>query len=479
MMNQFKGTPILYAQGSTLAEGFAVPVPRTAFGLNKGLKTEFFATPDWTGRPVATETEHLIQADWENAKPAPEVDTQNYSVRWSGTITPPAPGHYVFTVEVADSFPYSPAENYRLTLDGKVLGEGNIRTGHDMSVMGSFKPAPGASPTAPPVETFANTPSIAVDFSDTKEHEFKLEYSHSADRAGGGITLKWQAPAQAQLDEAVARAKEASVVVAFVGLSPQLEGEEMPIKIPGFSGGDRTSLDLPEPQENLLKALAATGKPLVVVLQSGSAVALNWSNEHAAAVLEAWYPGVEGGEAIARTLAGLNNPAGRLPVTFYKSLEGLPEFTDYSLKGRTYRYFTGKPLWGFGYGLSYSKFTYGPIKLSASTLKAGDPITATVTVTNTGTIGGDEVIEAYLKTPQEGGPIHSLVGFDRVTIGAGASKEVTLKIDPRSLSSVDDQGNRSILAGKYALALGSAQPEETQSKSETGFTVTGTAPLPK
>jgi beta-glucosidase len=479
MMNQFKGTPILYAQGSALAESFAVPVPRTAFGLNKGLKTEFFATPDWTGRPVATETAHLIQTDWENAKPAPEVDTHNYSVRWSGAITPPAPGHYVFSVEVADSFPYSPAESYRLTLDGKVVGEGNIRTGHDMSAMGSFRSAPGASPTAPPVETFAVTPTIAVDFSDTKAHEFKLEYSHSADRAGGGVTLKWQAPAQAQLDEAVARAKEASVVVAFVGLSPQLEGEEMPIKIPGFSGGDRTSLDLPEPQENLLKALAATGKPLVVVLQSGSAVALNWSNEHAAAVLEAWYPGVEGGDAIARTLAGLNNPAGRLPVTFYKSVEGLPAFTDYSFKDRTYRYFTGKPLWGFGYGLSYSKFTYGPVKLSASTLKAGDPVTATVTVTNNGTMSGDEVVEAYLKTPQEGGPIHSLVAFDRVTIGPGASKDVTLKIDPRSLSSVDDQGNRSILAGKYTLTLGGAQPEETQAKSEAGFTVTGTAPLPK
>jgi beta-glucosidase len=479
MFSQFKSTPIFYAQGSTLAEGVGVPVPRTAFGLNKGLKTEFFATPDWTGRPVATETEPIVQADWENAKPAPEVDTHNYAVRWSGTIAAPAPGHYVFILEVADSFPYSPAESYRLTLDGKVLGEGNIRTGHDMSVMGSFKSAPGASPTAPPVETFAQTPNIAVDFTDTKEHDFKLEYAHSADQSGGGITLKWKAPAEAQLDEAVDRAKQADVVVAFVGLSPQLEGEEMPIKIPGFSGGDRTSLDLPAPQQKLLEAVAATGKPLIVVLQSGSAVALNWANEHAAAVLETWYPGVDGGSAIARTLAGLNNPAGRLPVTFYASLDGLPAFTDYSLKGRTYRYFQGKPLWGFGYGLSYSKFTYGPIKLSASNLKAGDPITASVLVTNTGTMSGDEVVEAYVKTPQEGGPIHALVGFDRVTIGPGASKEVILRIEPRSLSSVDDQGNRSILGGNYILTLAGAQPEETKAKSEAPFTVTGIASLPK
>jgi len=277
----------------------------------------------------------------------------------------------------------------------------------------------------------------------------------------------------------VERAKKADVVVAFVGLSPQLEGEEMKIKIEGFDGGDRTSLDLPAPQQKLLEALAATGKPLVVVLQSGSAVALNWTNEHAAAVLEAWYPGVEGGTAIARTLAGLNNPAGRLPVTFYKSLEGLPAFTDYSLKGRTYRYFTGKPLWGFGYGLSYTSFKYSAIKLSAEALKAGDPIKATVTVTNTGTVGGDEVVEAYLKTPQAGGPIHSLVGVERVTLAPGASKDVTLTIDPRSLSAVDDQGNRSILAGKYTLWLGGEQPEETKAISEAAFTVAGSQALAK
>jgi beta-glucosidase len=483
MLQQFKSSPILYAQGSTLASGVGVPVPRTAFGLNKGLKTEFFATPDWTGRPVATVTQPAVQADWENANPTPQLATHNYSVRWTGSFTAPAPGHYVFTVESGDSFPYSPVESYRLVLDGKVLGEGSLRGERDISQMGNFHAAPGASPTAPPVQNSPKIPSIAIDFADTNAHDFRFEYSHAGDQAGGGVTLKWEAPAQAQLDEAVARAKEADVVVAFVGLSPQLEGEEMKIKIDGFSGGDRTSLDLPAPQQKLLEALSATGKPLVVVLQSGSAVALNWANQHAAAILEAWYPGVEGGTAIARTLAGLNNPAGRLPVTFYASLEGLPEFTDYHFKsganGRTYRYFTGKPLWGFGYGLSYSSFKYGPVKLSAETLKAGDPVTATVTVTNTGTVAGDEVVEAYLKTPQANGPIHSLAAFERVTIAAGESKEVVLTLDPRTLSSVDDKGNRAILAGKYKLTVGGAQPQETEAKSEAGFTVTGSAALPK
>jgi beta-glucosidase len=479
MFRQFRSSPILYAQGSTLAEGVGIPVPRTAFGMNQGLKTEFFATSDWTGRPVATTTEPAVQTDWENAHPVPQIETNNYSVRWSGSLAVPAPGHYVFTLEPGDAFPYTPAESYRFTLDGKVLSAGSLREGRELSAMGNFKSAPGASPTAPPEQLNVKVPTIAVDFTDTNPHEFKLEYAHSGDQSGGGLTLKWEAPAEAQLAEALSQAKQADVVVAFVGLSPQLEGEEMNIKIDGFSGGDRTSLDLPAPQQKLLEALSATGKPLIVVLQSGSAVALAWANEHAQAVLEAWYPGVEGGTAIAHTLAGLNNPAGRLPVTFYASLEGLPAFTDYSLKGRTYRYFQGKPLWGFGYGLSYTKFTYGKVTLSADTLKAGDPITATVSVTNTGSADGDEVVEAYLNTPQKDGPLHSLAGFQRIAIPAGQSREASITIDPRTLSSVDDQGNRGILPGNYTLTLAGAQPQEAQSKSEAAFTITGSQPLPK
>jgi beta-glucosidase len=479
IMQHFRTSPILYAQGSTLAVGAGVPVPRTAFGLNQGLKTEFFATSDWTGRPVATLTQPIIQGDWENDLPVPQLETHNYSVRWSGSIAVPAPGHYVFSLEPADSFPYSPVETYRFTLDGKILSEGSLRGGNDLSVMGNFHVIPGASSTAPPLMQFPRSPSIPVDFTDANPHSIQVEYSHSGDRAGGGVTLKWEAPAQAQLDEAVARAKESDVVIAFVGLSPQLEGEEMRIKIPGFDGGDRTSLDLPASQQKLLEAVAATGKPLIVVLQSGSAISLKWANEHAAAILQAWYPGVAGGVAIAHTLSGLNNPSGRLPITFYAGLDNIPPFPDYSMKGRTYRYFTGKPLWGFGYGLSYTTFKYGPVKLSADTVKAGDHITATVTVTNTGAVAGDEVVEAYLKTPQADGPIHSLVGFQRVNLAEGQSRDIAINIDPRSLSSVDDKGNRSILEGKYELTLGGAQPQDTDAKSEAAFTVTGTLPLAK
>jgi beta-glucosidase len=269
---QFPNAQIHYAQGSTLADGAKVPVPRTAFG--DGLKTEFFATPDWTGRPVATTTNHDIQAEWGDSLPVPEVHTHVYSVRWSGTLSVPAAGHYTFSIEPADAFPYSPKDSFRLTLDGKVLGEGLLRKALDLSAMGNFKSAPGASPSAPPIMNGGTPVVVSVDFADTNPHEFKLEYSHSGDQAGGGLYLKWAAPAQAQLDEAVSAAKRSDIVVAFVGLSPQLEGEEMPIKIDGFAGGDRTKIILPAAQQNLLEAVAATGKPVVVVLMSGSAVAL-------------------------------------------------------------------------------------------------------------------------------------------------------------------------------------------------------------
>ena len=216
-----------------------------------------------------------------------------------------------------------------------------------------------------------------------------------------------------------------------------------------------------------------------VVSLSGSALALTWAKQHAAAIIQAWYPGVEGGTAIAHTIAGVNNPAGRLPVTFYASTGDLPAFTDYSLKNRTYRYYSGKPLWGFGYGLSYSAFQYGPVKLSGATVPAGQSVTATVAVTNNSKLAGDEVVEAYLKTPQSDGPIFSLVGFQRVHLNSGESRNVSLDIGPRSLSAVDSKGERSILLGTYHLSIGSTQPPETSSKSEVDFTVNGTVALPK
>jgi len=221
---------------------------------------------------------------------------------------------------------------------------------------------------------------------------------------------------EAQLAEAVQLAKDSDVTVAFVGLNPKLEGEEMRVKIPGFAGGDRTDLNLPAPQERLLDAAFATGKPVIVVLTSGSAVAINSARERAAAVLTEWYNGEEAGTAIAETLAGLNNPSGRLPVTFYKSVDQLPPFEDYSMNGRTYRYFEGEPLWPFGYGLSYSKFEYTAPRVRGKSVA--------VRVKNASSREGDAVVQLYLRSPEP-----QLVGFQRVHLKAGESREVQFPAD--------------------------------------------------
>jgi beta-glucosidase len=270
------------------------------------------------------------------------------------------------------------------------------------------------------------------------------------------------------------------VVVAFVGLSPELEGEEMPVHVEGFNGGDRTQIELPAVQKDMLEAVAATGKPVIVVLMNGSALAVKWAKEHAAAVLEAWYPGEEGGTAIANTLAGDNNPAGRLPITFYAGTDELPPFDDYSMAKRTYRYFTGTTLWGFGYGLSYSNFKWSDVKLSAENLTAGEPLTLDAEVENTGDAKGDAVSEIYLKAPAaDTTPVHALVGFVRTPLDGHARQHVHVVIDPRSLSTVAADGKRSIQPGQYSLFIGGSQPGASEGGVTQQFTITGIKELPR
>jgi beta-glucosidase len=280
--------------------------------------------------------------------------------------------------------------------------------------------------------------------------------------------------------EAIEAAKDADVVVAVVGITSQLEGEEMKVDVPGFKGGDRTSIALPEPEENLLHALAATGKPLVVVLTNGSALGVNWANEHANAILEAWYPGEEGGNAVAQTLSGRNNPGGRLAVTFYKDVSQLPNFEDYSMNGRTYRYFEGTPLYPFGYGLSYTTFSYSGLSMGASTVKAGDPVTAEVTVTNTGHVAGDEVAQLYLSFPKvPGAPRIALRGFHRIHLEPGGSQVVRFELRPRDLSMVTEAGEPIIAEGAYTVSVGGGQPNASAQGLTGTFNVTGTETLPE
>lgn len=302
-------------------------------------------------------------------------------------------------------------------------------------------------------------------------------------RFGNGKTeaqLIWDHVNNAPDPAAVAAANNADVVIAVVGITSRLEGEEMPVDLPGFVGGDRTSLDLPKPEEDLVQAVAATGKPLVVVLMNGSALSVNWEKAHANAILEAWYSGEEGGAAISETLNGRNNPAGRLPVTFYKDVHQLPNSEDYSMKGRTYRYFEGEPLWPFGYGLSYTTFSYSNLKLPNTTINAGDPLNASVTVSNTGKAAGDEVVQLYLKFPVvPGSPLRALHGFQRIHLEPGASQTIEFHLSPRDLSMVTERGSIIVAQGKYTLLVGGGQPGTGVPSVNGEFKINGQVTLPE
>jgi beta-glucosidase len=254
----------------------------------------------------------------------------------------------------------------------------------------------------------------------------------------------------------------------------------MKVEVPGFEGGDRTSLDLPKEEQDLLEAVATTGKPLVVVLMNGSALSVNWAEQHASAILDAWYSGEEGGTAIAQTLAGENNPAGRLPVTFYKGVEQLPPFEDYSMKNRTYRYFSGQPLYPFGYGLSYSRFEYSNLKLSAQELGAGDPLIVDADVKNTSQRAGDEVVQLYMTFPSLlGAPLRALRGYTRIHVDPGATQHVRLSLDPRDLSFVNLDGDRLVAAGTYTISVGGGQPGTGTPSVEAQLSIRGEQKLPE
>jgi beta-glucosidase len=368
------------------------------------------------------------------------------TVRWEATLTPTETGDYNLGVET-DGF-------FRVFLDGKLVTIANYPHG---------------------VETVTGKTHLEAG----KAYELEVEYQKTAN-AAPHLKLMWGKMDRGVDPAVVAAAQNADVVVAVVGITSELEGEEMNVNEPGFKGGDRTSLDLPEPEEKLLEALSATGKPLVVVLTNGSALGVNWANAHANAILDAWYPGEEGGTAVAQTLSGKNNPAGRLPVTFYKDVSQLPPFEDYAMKGRTYRYFAGTPLYPFGYGLSYTKFAYSKLTLPSAAVEAGKPIVVEATVTNTGTRAGDEVAQLYLEFPAvPGAPLRALRGFERVHLAPSASQRVHFELKPRDLSMVTEAGEPIVAEGAYTVSVGGGQPDTGAPAVAGSFTVKGTLTLPE
>src|SRR5262249_22916325 len=258
-------------------------------------------------------------------------------------------------------------------------------------------------------------------------------------------------------------------------ISPALEGEEMTVKVEGFRGGDRTDLSLPKAQEDLLRAVQATGKPTALVLLNGSALAVNWADENLPAILDAWYPGEEGGTAIADVLFGDYNPGGRLPVTFYKSVDQLPPFEDYSMRGRTYRYFKGDPLYPFGFGLSYTRFKYENLKLSAR-VKAGEGVRVSVDVQNVGDRAGDEVVQLYVTNVAASvpTPIRSLAGIKRIFLKVGEKQTISFALAREQMTVIDDKGKRVIEPGEFLISVGGKQPGFTgRADAKTTSVVTG------
>ena len=442
---QFPAAEVTYAPGMNLLRTEEV-VPTEVLSSpdgQPGLRGEYFSKDFQEAAQVVRVDKFINFNRFRPDTISPPPGMQNFSARWTGFLT---------ANETADYQLGTFGSMEKLWFDGKLIVDDFVQ----------HSPKPNLTTT--------------VHLEKGRRYPIKLEYG----QGGRGIQLVWLKVVANPIPEAVALAKAADVVVAVVGISSQLEGEEMKVNVPGFEGGDRTKIDLPKEEEDLLEAVSAAGKPLVVVLMNGSALAVNWANDHANAIFDAWYSGEEGGAAIGQTLAGANNPAGRLPVTFYTGVEQLPPFSDYAMKNRTYRYFGGKPLYPFGYGLSYSKFEYSNLKLSSNDLTAGDSLTADVDVKNTSGPDGDEVVQLYISfTKAPGAPLRALRGFTRVHILAGETQHVQLTLNPRDLTFVNEAGDRGVYAGAYSISVGGGQPGTGAAGTEAKLSIHGEQKLPE
>ncbi|MEK6650992.1 MAG: glycoside hydrolase family 3 C-terminal domain-containing protein [Bacteroidota bacterium] len=376
------------------------------------------------GGPAWIRVDGNVDFNWWEDAPHPSISPDSFSVRWTGVLVPPFTGIYDLGARVFGQF--------RLWLEDTLLTEYSDR--HAVF-----------------------TQTVPVQLRAGRPYRIRLEFHDR--RSDALVQLVWSVPNDRLREEAIECAKNADVAVVVLGLTPRLEGEEMPVKVEGFAGGDRTSLDLPRQQEELLKAIVATGTPVVLVLMNGSALAINWASENVPAIVEAWYPGQAAGTAVADVLFGDVNPSGRLPVTAYRSVAQLPPFSDYAMKGRTYRYFSGEPLYPFGYGLSYTRFRYSDLRLPAN-VETGHDIVVSAAVENAGSMQGEEVAQLYvtLEGASAPVPIRSLQGFQRVALSPGESARVTFTLTPRQISLIDDAGVRIQLAGSVRISIGGEQP---------------------
>jgi len=422
-------TKIIYAEGSDLAEGIhnLTVIPsrylQTPDG-KQGAFGEYFNNRDMKGEPLFTRVDDNINFYWEHLSPRADMPDDDFGIKWTTYLIAPETGTFFF-----GSWGSS---GYEILVNGEKF----------ISYRG---------------EHHAFHVEKAIDLKEGEKYRIEVFYKNYAGDAD--MKLLWSRPRTGLVEQAVAAANQADAVVLVLGLSQRLEGEEMSIKIDGFSGGDRTSLDLPAVQEKLLDAIEATGKPVIVVLTSGGALSVNKAQQKADAVLLAGYGGQQGGNAVADVIFGDYNPAGRLPVTYYKSVDQIPAFENYDMAGKTYRFFTQEPLYPFGYGLSYTTFAYSNLSLPEKAA-AGEKINVSVTVTNTGKFEGDEVVQLYLtdEKASTARPIRQLEGFKRITLKPGETRIVEFSLDPRQFSIINNKNRRVTEPGYFTISVGGKQP---------------------
>lgn len=447
-----KGIDVRYARGVDLVEGrddpTATPLIEAAYlrpsadSPERGLRGEYFRTADLSGTPALVRTDAQIGFRWDRgsptdnllargeAAPGQGIPSDGFSIRWSGELLPPVSGRY--RIEAAAD------DGYRLYVDGKPVLD---RWNRSDRLQGD---------------------GVELDLQAGRAYALKLEY-FDAER-DAGVRLGWRMPgAKPPFEEAVDAARDADVVVFVGGLTGDVEGEEMKVNYPGFAGGDRTDLRLPAPQRALLEALHATGKPVVMVLTGGSALAVEWAETNVPAILMSWYPGQRGGTAVGQALFGDANPGGRLPVTFYKADQAMPAFDDYTMEGRTYRYFRGTPLYPFGHGLSYTRFDYGKLQLDAARIGNDGTLKVQVEIANTGKRAGDEVVQLYAKRLQAkpGDAQQELRGFQRVHLAPGERRTVAFELQANQALRQYDEARAAyaVPAGAYEVRVGASSAD--------------------
>jgi beta-glucosidase len=444
------GVGLYYARGCEWADGVPPMLPIPPFCLRpaevdageSGLAAQYYDNADFEGEPVLRRTDRVVDFVWKATTPLTGQWGDHFSARWDGCLVPPASGTYRLGV---DGF-----SGYELYLDGELL----------VQYAGIHHPV-------------LRTKELELEGG--RLYRLRLEFfSRGLDPQ---VRLLWAPPGVDREALALDAAERADVVVAVMGLTPWLEGEEMPVKVDGFAGGDRTDIALPRPQEELLKRLHGLGKPMVLVLLNGSALAVPWAEDHIPAIVEAWYPGQAGGDALADVLFGDYNPGGRLPVTFYQSLDDLPPFEDYRMEGRTYRYFRSEPLFPFGHGLSYTTFEFGDLWIRPGQGTIGGQVAVSACVTNVGERSGDEVVQLYIRHPDAAvpRPIKELKGFKRVHLEPGECRTVTFHLPVEQLAFYDDSMNLVLEPGRVVVMLGSSS-DDIRLKGE--FEIAGPAAMP-